>query len=217
MNQEDEQFYLSRMRMVKEQIANRFITDRRVLAALENVPRHAFVSPEFRHLAYSDGPLPIGLGQTISQPYIVALMCQLSGLKGDEKVLEVGTGSGYGAAVLAELARAVYSVERHPELARLAERVLHDLAYLNVHVHVGDGSAGLPEFAPYDAILVTAAAPLVPEPLLDQLAEGGRLVLPVGERGEQYLQRWTRHGDDFAHQTLIPVAFVPLVGKYGWK
>ena len=203
--------------MVDSQIANRGITDQRVLGAMRTVPRHAFVPAEFHHVAYADSPLPIGSGQTITQPYIVALMTELLELEGSETVLEVGTGSGYQAAVLAELAREVHTIERHPSLARLAEANLRELGYENVHVHVGDGSKGLPEHAPYDGIIVTAAAPEAPAPLLEELKELGRLVIPVGSRGNQYLERWRRRGDRFEHENVLSVTFVPLIGDEGWK
>lgn len=206
-----------RMRMVEEQIFGRDICDTQVLDALRTIPRHKFVLPGDRHLAYSDGPLPIGHNQTISQPYIVALMTDLLELKGDEIVLEVGTGSGYQAAVLGLLAREVHTIERYAELAERARAVLEELGMVNVHVHIGDGSAGLPEFAPYQAIMVTAAAPSVPQPLLDQLADGGRLVLPVGSLGGQALERWVRHGEQFTHRMITAVAFVPLRGEHGWQ
>jgi protein-L-isoaspartate(D-aspartate) O-methyltransferase len=214
---EDTFYQIERERMVREQLASRNIRDPRVLAAMRSVPREQFVPPENRHLAYADGPLPIGQSQTISQPYIVALMTQLLELGGEEKVLEVGTGSGYQAAVLSHLAKSVYTIERHAPLARIAERVFSQLRLENIHIHVGDGTQGLPEAAPFEAIIVTAAAPEVPKPLLDQLADGGRLVIPVGGRRGQYLERWRRHGDEFKSETLEPVAFVPLMGKHGWK
>jgi protein-L-isoaspartate(D-aspartate) O-methyltransferase len=215
---EEEAFYArERQRMVKEQLVERSLRDERVLEAMGAVPRHCFVPPEYRHMAYSDGPLPIGSGQTISQPYIVALMTQLLRLKGDENVLEVGTGSGYQAAVLAYLARQVHTIERHAELAEQATGVLLGLGLSNVFVHIGDGSLGLPEFAPFQAIMVTAAAPEVPKTLLDQLDEGGRLVVPVGGRMNQFLERWERHGAKFEQDVLVPVAFVPLRGQHGWK
>lgn len=214
---DDESGYtLQRYRMVDEQIRGRDIRDERVLEAMRAVPRHRFVAPEHSDLAYMDGPLPIGNRQTISQPYIVALMTQLLGLQGDETVLEVGTGSGYQAAILARLAHKVYTIERHPGLAQQAAATLRSLGLENAQVIEGDGSLGLPEFAPYHAILVTAAAPIVPRPLLDQLAEGGRLVLPVGGRMNQYLERWQRSGDEFHQEVLVPVAFVPLRGQHGW-
>jgi len=206
-----------RQRMVEEQLIYRNIRDERVLEAMRSVPRHAFVPLEYRHMAYSDGPLPIGSGQTISQPYIVALMTQLLRLKGDENVLEVGTGSGYQAAVLGKLAKQVYTIERYTELADQAAAVLQKLGLNNVRVHIGDGSLGLPEHAPFHAILVTAAAPKVPQSLLEQLDEGGRLVVPVGGRMNQFLELWERRGAKFVQDVLVPVAFVPLRGRHGWK
>ena len=203
--------------MVDEQLAARDIRDPRVLHALRSVPRHRFVPSEYRHLSYEDGPLPIGDEQTISQPYIVALMTQLLELHGDENVLEVGTGSGYQATILGLLARQVHTVERFTDLARVAERALQDLGIQSVSVHVGDGSRGLPEFAPYDAIIVTAAAPVVPQTLLDQLVLDGRLVIPVGPPGGQFLERWIRLPDYFRRQQVAPVAFVPLLGEFGWQ
>jgi len=205
-----------RLRMVQAQIEARGVRDPRVLAAMSEVPRHLFVTAEQRHLAYVDGPLPIGDGQTISQPYIVALMSELLELDGSERVLEVGTGSGYQAAVLARLAGQVYTLERIPELAEKARLRLDDLGCANVNVRIGDGSQGLPEHAPYDGILVTAAAPRVPESLKAQLADGGRLVLPVGGRAGQILERWRRDGRAFQVERIAPVAFVPLIGTNGW-
>jgi protein-L-isoaspartate(D-aspartate) O-methyltransferase len=161
--------------------------------------------------------LPIGRGQTISQPYIVALMTELLRLQGNEIVLEVGTGSGYQAALLAYLARQVHTIERHASLAEKAETVLNQLKLTNIVVHIGDGSLGLPEYAPFQAIMVTAAAPRVPQPLFDQLADGGRLVLPEGGAGGQILDRWTRHGNKSTQEHIAPVAFVPLRGQHGWK
>ncbi|MBN2386711.1 MAG: protein-L-isoaspartate(D-aspartate) O-methyltransferase [Anaerolineales bacterium] len=213
----DDRFLEDRRRMLETQIAHRGILDPRLLAVMGNVPRHRFVPPDERMWAYSDGPLPIGHGQTISQPYIVALMTDLLRLDGPERVLEVGTGSGYQAAVLACLVAEVHTVEFIPELGRQAARLLQDLGHKNVHVHIGDGSLGWQAAAPYDAILVAAAAPDVPQPLLDQLAEGGRLVLPVGGRGFQELQIWQREGTTFSQKNNIAVAFVPLRGEHGWK
>ena len=214
----EEQLYTTlRLRMVEEQLADGGIRDERVLAAMRQVPRHRFVPAEHRGLAYADGPLPIGHGQTISQPFIVALMTQLLGLNGGEKVLEVGTGSGYQAAVLGILAHEVHTIERHPDLAERAASVLSELGLENVHVHVGDGSVGLLEFAPYQSILVTAAAPEAPQALLDQLEDGGRMVIPVGSRGSQFLQIWLRTGNEFTCQPHLPVAFVPLRGEEGWQ
>lgn len=210
-------YQLERLHMVEEQIRSRGIADKRVLAAMGAVPRHLFVPPEHHHLAYADGPLPIGCGQTISQPYIVAYMTELLCLGGDERVLEVGTGSGYQAAILSCLAKEVWTIERHPELAERATSLAQALGLANVHVRVGDGSVGYAERAPYQAIVVTAAAPDVPQPLLDQLAEGGLLVIPVGGQWGQFLERWQRRGGRFHQEVLAPVAFVPLRGQSGWK
>ncbi|HIP95704.1 MAG TPA: protein-L-isoaspartate(D-aspartate) O-methyltransferase [Anaerolineae bacterium] len=206
----------ARERMVRSQIEARGIRDPRVLAAMRQVPRHLFVPVHMRGAAYRDTPLPIGEGQTISQPYIVALMTEMLELTGEERVLEIGTGSGYQAAILGLLAREVYTVERLPDLARNAEEVLCQLGYTNVHVRVGDGTLGWPEHAPYEAIIVTAASPEIPSPLLDQLADGGRLVVPVGPRWTQTLVRVRREGDRFRKEYLTSVAFVPLVGEHGW-
>jgi protein-L-isoaspartate(D-aspartate) O-methyltransferase len=216
MNTKDE-YFLARKRMVEEQIAARGIHDPRVLAVMGSVLRHCFIPPDDLPWAYSDGPLPIGHGQTISQPYIVALMTDLLKLEPNDRVLEVGTGSGYQAAVLGELAAEVHTVEVIPELARQAEKNLTDLGYTHIHVHIGDGSPGWPEAAPYNKILVAAAAPDVPLPLLDQLVEGGQLVIPVGGRGVQQLEIWRRTGQGFNHQKNLDVCFVPLRGQYGWK
>lgn len=205
-----------RNKMVTEQIESRRIKNPDLLQAMRSIPRHLFVPEKYRTDAYDDRPILIGKRQTISQPYIVALMTELLELCGDEVVLEVGTGSGYQAAVLAALVRHVYTVERHPELAQRAAQTLHALEINNVTVLEGDGSRGWPEFAPYDAIMVTAAAPTVPEPLLEQLALGGRLVLPVGELGKQYLQVWTYDDDGYHRDDLVPVSFVPLLGEYGF-
>lgn len=212
-----EVFSKLRTKMVEEQLAGRGIRDERVLAAMRSVPRHLFVAEAEHAQAYEDTPLPIGQGQTISQPYIVAYMLQTLHLKAGERVLEIGTGSGYQAALLGELAKEVHTVERFADLAEEAQRVLAQLGYQNVRVRHADGSAGLPDYAPYDAIIVAAGAPTVPQPLLAQLAPGGRLLLPVGEPGHQVLQLWTRSGDEFDREDLVPVAFVPLVGEHGWR
>lgn len=215
---EDETYFANqRNHMVDDQIISRGIHDESVLNALRHVPRHWFVPEEYAQIAYSDGPLPIGRGQTISQPYIVALMTELLKLHGEENVLEVGTGSGYQAALLAFLARQVHTIERHSTLAEKAEKVLMRLGLTNVTVHVGDGSLGLPIYAPFQAIMVTAAAPSVPQPLFDQLDEGGRLVLPEGGAGGQLLDRWCKQGGKFEQEHIAPVAFVPLRGQHGWK
>ncbi len=206
-----------RRRMVLEQLQARDIHDPRVLAAMEKIPRHLFVPREYRHLAYADGPLPIGHGQTISQPYIVALMTQLLELKGDERVLEIGTGSGYQAAILSYLAKQVRTIEKQPGLAIQAAERLRDLGIHSVIVHLGDGSQGLPGYAPYDALIATAAAPRVPQALLGQLTEGGRLVVPIGGPEGQTLQLWRRDPEGFSQKAIAAVAFVPLRGKHGWS
>jgi protein-L-isoaspartate(D-aspartate) O-methyltransferase len=210
-------FAQARQEMVETQIRRRHITDSRVLECLERVPRHEFVPAEFRNRAYEDGPLPIGEGQTISQPYIVAAMTAALRLQGSERVLEIGTGLGYQAAVLACLAREVVTVEFRAKLATEAAERLARLGYDNAHVHCGDGTLGLPEFAPYDAILVAAAAPSAPAPLLAQLAEGGRMVVPVGDVENQDLQMIERGRDTFRTIMLEPCRFVPLLGAHGWK
>lgn len=206
-----------RAEMVAQQIERRGITELRLLEVMRTVPRHLFVPEDLISMAYDDCPLSIGSGQTISQPYIVALMTQLLHLQGDEIVLEIGTGSGYQAAVLSRLAHSVHTIERFSTLASRARQVLDTLLFENVVVHTQDGSLGWPEAAPYQGILVTAAAPAPPPPLLEQLADGGRLVLPVGGRGGQVLQVWQRCGDNFDHEDNIYVAFVPLRGAHGWN
>jgi protein-L-isoaspartate(D-aspartate) O-methyltransferase len=216
MTTQDE-FTLARKRMVDEQITARGIHDPRVLAVMGSVLRHCYVPPDELPWAYSDGPLPIGHGQTISQPYIVALMTKLLELQPADRVLEIGTGSGYQAAVLGELAAEVHTIEVIPELAQQAGKTLTGLGYTHIHVHVGDGSLGWPEAAPYNKILVAAASPEIPQPLLDQLAEGGQLVIPVGARSVQQLEVWRRIGKEFDCQKNLEVRFVPLRGRFGWK
>ena len=206
-----------RTEMVQRQLAARGLRDPRLLSAFESVPRHLFVPEEYRQHAYADGPLPIGYGQTISQPYIVAFMTHLLELTGRERVLEVGTGSGYQAAILSRLAAEVHTVEIVPELFAQAQRILSELGCANVHCHVADGSLGWIESAPYNGILVTAAAPSAPQTLLSQLAEGGRLVLPVGDLGYQELEIWRKVNGKFSRKPSLGVAFVPLRGEHGWK
>ncbi len=213
----DPDYEEERRRMVREHLIERGIRDEQVLNAMAEVPRHLFVPHEHRRHAYADSPLPIENEQTISQPYIVAYMTELLELKGEERVLEVGTGSGYQAAILGLLAWEVHTIERHPNLARYSRQLLEDLGYENIFVHVGDGTLGWVERAPYQAIIVTAAAPEAPKPLLDQLALGGRLVVPVGGQRGQVLERWTRGMQTYQRERLAPVAFVPLVGEHGWK
>ena len=215
MNTPDD-YARQREKMVREQIERRGVRDPQVLDAMRKVPRHLFVPKDQRRWAYSDGALPLALGQTISQPYIVALMTELLHLQGGETVLEIGTGSGYQAAVLAQIAGQVHTVERLPELAARARGLLASLGIENVTIHVGDGTLGLPEFAPYQGILVTAAAPKTPSALLAQLDEGARLVIPVGGRRSQSIEIWQKQGERYTRETHIPVAFVPLIGEDGW-
>jgi protein-L-isoaspartate(D-aspartate) O-methyltransferase len=207
---------LERIRMVDEQLRGRDIGDERVLAAMERVPRELFVPPELRDRAYKDAALPIGSGQTISQPYMVARIVEELGLDGDEKVLDVGTGSGYQAAVLAQLGEQVHSIERIPELAEQARRNFEAAGVDNVAVHVGDGSRGLPQEAPFDAIAVAAAAPEFPQALYEQLKTGGRLVVPVGRRQGQRLEVIVRSPEGPAVLRSVPCRFVPLVGEEGF-
>src|SRR6266481_4998702 len=207
----------ARHEMVETQIRKRHVNDSRVLECLERIPRHEFIPTELRDRAYEDVPLPIGEGQTISQPYIVAAMTAALRLEGNERVLEIGAGFGYQAAVLACLAKEVFTMEFRAELATEAAERLARLGYTNVHVHCGDGTLGLPEFAPYDAILVAAAAPSAPAPLLAQLAEGGRMVVPVGDVENQDLQMIERGRGTFRTVMLEPCRFVPLLGAHGWK
>ena len=202
--------------MVERQLARRGIEDVRVLAAMERVPRELFVPEQLRHAAYEDAALPIGSGQTISQPYMVARICEALSLRGDERVLDVGTGSGYQAAVLAELAAEVHTIERLPELAERARAALAEAGYASVRVHVGEGTMGVPEHAPYEAIAVAAAAPGVPESLYEQLEPRGRLVVPVGRREGQELQVIVRSPEGPAVVRSVPCRFVPLVGREGF-
>ena len=203
--------------MVEIQIRKRGVADERVLRAMASVPRNEFVPAFWIDQAYADEPLPIGHGQTISQPYIVAAMVASLSLTGSEKVLEIGAGCGYQAAVVSLLVKDVHTVEILPELAQSAAERLTRLGYANVHVHCGDGTLGWKESSPYDAILIAAAAPAVSEPVLQQLAEGGRLIAPVGEKDEQELQLITRRDGELRFQERGPCRFVPLVGKHGWE
>ena len=214
---EKKDFAALRAEMIETQLRRRGIQDAAVLAAMMAVPRHEFVPEELRSQAYEDVPLPIGGGQTISQPYIVAAMTSALHLQPGDRVLEIGTGCGYQAAVLSHLAKEVFTIERRPELASAASADLARLGYLNAHVHCGDGTLGLPEFAPFDAILVAAGAPAIPKPLLAQLAEGGRMTLPVGDAEQQELQLIEKRGDAFPIKILEGCRFVPLVGYYGWQ
>lgn len=199
--------------MVVEQIEERGIRDRRVLEVMERVPRHEFVPEEYRAFAYEDSPLPIGEGQTISQPYIVALMTECLNLEGEEKVLEVGTGSGYQAAILSELAKEVYTIEIVGPLAERAEELLKNLGYRNVKVRCDDGYLGWEEYAPFDGIIVTCAPEHIPQPLIDQLAEGGRMVIPVGEtQFPQVLKLVEKREGKVTMRNVVPVRFVPMTG-----
>jgi len=205
-----------RKAMVDQQIARRGVRDGAVLAAMGCVPREEFVPASLIEAAYQDGPLPIGHGQTISQPYIVALMAQAAQILPGDRILEIGTGSGYSAAILAQLGKEVFTVERIPPLALEAEERFKKLGYLNVHAKVDDGTLGWPEKGPFDAIVVTAGAPVVPETLLQQLVEGGRIVIPVGDQFSQELLRLTKKDQTFTREILEYVRFVPLIGKAGW-
>jgi protein-L-isoaspartate(D-aspartate) O-methyltransferase len=204
-------FSLLRHKMVTEQLARRDIHDPRVLMAMERVPREAFVPEPLRGLAYEDRALPIGFEQTISQPYTVAFMCQAARLRATDKVLEIGAGSGYGAAVLANLAREVHAIERIGELFETARILLDGAGYQNVRLHLGDGSLGLPEEAPFDVILCTAGAEKLPVAYQEQLADGGRLVIPIGPPSHQQMFRFTRRGDEWYGDKLGSFGFVPLV------
>ena len=207
----------ARRNMVELQIASRGVHDERVLSAMRSVPRHLFVPPSYRDAAYNDCPLPIGRGQTISQPYIVAVMTELLQLMPGDRVLEIGGGSGYQAAILGTLARKVISIERIPDVAEMAKENLSGAGITNVTIVIGDGTLGHPAKAPYDAILITAAAPDVPPPLIDQMAEGGRLVAPVGSRDLQELVRCTKKEGTVTREYFGGVVFVPLLGEYGWQ
>jgi protein-L-isoaspartate(D-aspartate) O-methyltransferase len=216
-NNASDPFAAARDRMVQTQLVPRGIHDPKVLYAMRKVPRHLFVEEALQNQAYGDFPLPIGEQQTISQPYIVAFMTEALELTGVEKVLEIGTGCGYQAAILAELAPEVFSIERIHTLASRARRNLELLRYFNVNIKVGDGTLGWPEEAPFDAIMVTAAAPGIPRPLLDQLAMGGRLVIPVGDRNSQTLDVVHKSPEGLKHDYRGGCRFVKLIGSYGWE
>jgi protein-L-isoaspartate(D-aspartate) O-methyltransferase len=216
-NRDSDYYQKLRDEMVEHQLRARGISDERVLEALRRVPRHLFVPAARRDRAYDDTPLPLGEGQTISQPYMVAWMTELLELEGREVVLEVGTGSGYQAAVLGVLAKKVYTIERIPQLADEARKILDQLGLDNIEIVVGDGSKGLKEHAPYDRILVTAGSPSVPQVLVEQLADGGRLIIPVGPASMQMLTVVTRHGSEIETHEVGGCVFVPLVGMYGWE
>jgi protein-L-isoaspartate(D-aspartate) O-methyltransferase len=210
-------FSIARRIMVERQVKGRGVRDPLVLRAMQEVPRHLFVEEALRDQAYSDFPLPIGHKQTISQPFMVGFMTEALQLKGGETVLEIGTGSGYQAAVLAKIVSRVYSVERIPDLARRARKVLDQIGCINVNLKVSDGTLGWDKEGPFDGILITAGAPSIPEHYRRQLCIGGRLVIPVGERGGQILTRVVRQGEeDFREESLLNCRFVPLIGEQGW-
>jgi protein-L-isoaspartate(D-aspartate) O-methyltransferase len=210
-------FTLARRKMVKEQLVARRIKDKRILNAMQKVPRHLFVEEGLWHQAYGDFPLPIGQGQTISQPYVVALMTAALQLQGDEKVLEIGTGSGYQAAILAELTKQVFSIERISSMASKARKILDELGYANVLIRVSDGTYGWEEEAPFDGIIVTAGAPDIPVTLVEQLKVGGRLVIPVGDEYSQVLLKVVKKERGYHEKDLGGVRFVKLIGDHGWK
>jgi protein-L-isoaspartate(D-aspartate) O-methyltransferase len=210
-------YRLARERMVNNQLIPRGIEDKGVLQAMEKIQRHLFMEEALIGEAYNDHPMPIGHGQTISQPYIVALMTQALDLSGKEKTLEIGTGSGYQTAILAELSEKVFTIERIRPLMEKSRSLLNELGYTNILFKYFDGTLGWKEYAPFDAIIITAGAPRVPEPLLDQLAEGGRMIIPMGDRSSQELIKVTRLGEDFEKQNLGGCRFVDLIGIHGWK
>ena len=206
-----------RRKMVEEQLVERGVKDLRLLEAMSRVPRHLFAQDSLQHRAYGDTPLPIGENQTLSQPYIVGAMTEALALKGEERVLEIGTGSGYQTAIIAELARQVFTIERLNNLSRKAQKILEGLNYMNIVFKMFDGTYGWPDQAPFDAILITASAREIPESLIKQLGDGGRLVAPVGETDKQKLVVLTKKGDRVSRKNLGDCKFVPLIGKYGWS
>ncbi len=212
-----QEFATVRERMVQQQLINRGIRSPSVLAAMRKVERHRFVPEHLRQEAYNDYPLPIGEGQTISQPYIVAFMSEALQLKSTDKVLEIGTGSGYQAAVLAEICREVYTIEIFESLGRRAKQTLQELGYRNIHIRIADGYAGWPEAAPFDAIIVTCSPRNIPKPLEDQLAEGGRMIIPVGEEHIQELVLVVKQNGKLKRQHRLPVRFVPMINKSGQR
>ena len=206
-----------RRKMVEEQLVERGVKDLRLLEAMSRVPRHLFAQDSLQHRAYGDTPLPIGENQTLSQPYIVGAMTEALELKGEERVLEIGTGSGYQTAIIAELARQVFTIERLNNISRKAQKILEGLNYMNIVFKMFDGTYGWPDQAPFDAILITASAREIPESLIKQLGDGGRLVAPIGETDKQKLVVLTKKGDRVSRKNLGDCKFVPLIGKYGWS
>lgn len=215
-SRDDHNYELDRLDMIENQIMARGISDTNVLSAIGDIPREIFVPAESIKYAYKDGPIPIGKGQTISQPYMVALMTMCLELHENDKVLEIGTGSGYQMAVLLKITPHVYSIERLAELAQKARSNLFLLGHETVNIKISDGTCGWPEEAPFNGIIVTSGAPVVPETLKLQLAEGGRLVIPAGSRSTQTLYKLTRKGDQFNTEEITACVFVPLLGRYGW-
>ncbi len=210
-------YEILRERMVREQLMPRGIKNQRVLDAFRKVERHKFIPENLRNSAYADFPIPIGEGQTISQPYIVALMTECLNLNGQDKVLEIGTGSGYQAAILAELVKEVYTIERFETLAKRAEAILNEFGYTNIKIKVGDGTLGWEEAAPFDKIMITAASPQIPLPLTEQLKENGKLILPLGESFSQVLTLVEKKKGKLEFMDICGCVFVPLVGKHGWS
>ena len=205
-----------RRKMVEEQLVERGVKNLSVLEAMSRVPRHLFAQDSLQHRAYGDTPLPIGENQTISQPYIVGAMTEALALKGEERVLEIGTGSGYQTAIIAELCRQVFTIERLNNLSRKAQNILESLNYMNIVFKMFDGTYGWPDQAPFDAIFITASAPEIPDSLVKQLGDGGRLVAPIGGADKQKLVVLTKKGDRVSRRDLVNCKFVPLIGKYGW-
>lgn len=217
MSAEFDLYVALREKMVREQIVARGIKNQQVINAFRKIPRHKFIDVKFLNEAYSDHPLPLTMGQTISQPYIVALMTELLEVYDNEKILEIGTGSGYQTAILAELSDTVHSVERLPELSQAAGKTLQELGYKNIQLHIGDGSKGWPDQAPYDRIIVTASAPNIPQPLIDQLKENGKIVIPLGSNFGQDLVVGEKHKGELKIFNYGKVVFVPLIGAFGWN
>ncbi|MCX5894894.1 MAG: protein-L-isoaspartate(D-aspartate) O-methyltransferase [Proteobacteria bacterium] len=216
-DKQNKKWHTERLLMVEHQLKARGISNNKVLNAMAKIPREVFIPAEYRDSAYKDGPLPIGEGQTISQPYMVAIMTQCLQLKGPVKVLEIGTGSGYQMAILLEITPHVYSIERLPAIVQKARENLALAGFEHPSIRVGDGSCGWPEEAPFDGIIVTSGAPRIPSSLKEQLSDGGRLVIPVGSRYSQVLYTVTRQGNGFLEEEITACVFVPLIGKYGWK